>query len=120
MGSDNNFKGAVVAWRRKTGERRVWLFGLGPSESIGIDQAIPSISSCAPAAPHRIISLKIGNKARPRSVRLYRSEEHTSELQSLMRTSSAVFCLKQIKLKKKKKIYQTTKVIQRSKQNTTT
>src|SRR3546814_6510094 len=30
----------------------------------------------------------------------YRSEEHTSELQSLMRTSYAVFCLK----KKKKKI----------------
>src|SRR3546814_10085705 len=32
--------------------------------------------------------------------RLTRSEEHTSELQSLMRTSYAVFCLK----KKKKKI----------------
>src|SRR3546814_3687692 len=32
--------------------------------------------------------------------RLYRSEEHTSELQSLMRISYAVFCLK----KKKKKI----------------
>src|SRR3546814_1726055 len=71
MGSDNNFKGAVVAWRRKTGERRVWLFGLGPSESIGIDKAIPSISSFAPVAPHRIILPKIGNKARPRSVRLY-------------------------------------------------
>src|SRR3546814_1606082 len=27
----------------------------------------------------------------------YRSEEHTSELQSLMRNSYAVFCLKQIK-----------------------
>src|SRR3546814_6134832 len=32
---------------------------------------------------------------------LYRSEEHTSELQSLMRISYAVFCLK----KKKKRIY---------------
>src|SRR3546814_18922775 len=32
-----------------------------------------------------------------------RSEEHTSELQSLMRISYAVFCLK--KKKKKKKIY---------------
>src|SRR3546814_10908018 len=29
-----------------------------------------------------------------RSMRLYRSEEHTSELQSLMRISYAVFCLK--------------------------
>src|SRR3546814_10622586 len=28
------------------------------------------------------------------SIRLMRSEEHTSELQSLMRTSYAVFCLK--------------------------
>src|SRR3546814_5156929 len=39
--------------------------------------------------------------------RLVRSEEHTSELQSLMRISYAVFCLK----KKKKTILQTTKKI---------
>src|SRR3546814_7176576 len=32
-----------------------------------------------------------------------RSEEHTSELQSLMRTSSAVFCLKKKKKNKQKK-----------------
>src|SRR3546814_4175395 len=36
-----------------------------------------------------------------------RSEEHTSELQSLMRISYAVFCLK-----KKKKRYHTTTIIQ--------
>src|SRR3546814_2874311 len=36
----------------------------------------------------------------------YRSEEHTSELQSLMRTSYAVFCLKK---KKKAKQQQTLK-----------
>src|SRR3546814_6048147 len=35
----------------------------------------------------------------PRVAELFRSEEHTSELQSLMRISYAVFCLK----KKKKK-----------------
>src|SRR3546814_10217215 len=35
--------------------------------------------------------------------RIIRSEEHTSELQSLMRISYAVFCLK----KKKKQYYQT-------------
>src|SRR3546814_1733945 len=39
--------------------------------------------------------LRIGNKLAP-----CRSEEHTSELQSLMRTSYAVFCLK-----KKKQVY---------------
>src|SRR3546814_10720706 len=38
-----------------------------------------------------------------------RSEEHTSELQSLMRSSYAVFCLKKKKKKKaKKKIHTTT------------
>src|SRR3546814_1883850 len=37
------------------------------------------------------------------SARKYRSEEHTSELQSLMRISYAVFCLK--KKKKKKTIH---------------
>src|SRR3546814_7854359 len=35
-------------------------------------------------------------------IRLHRSEEHTSELQSLMRISYAVFCLKK---KKKKQHY---------------
>src|SRR3546814_9135155 len=34
----------------------------------------------------------------PRSIIFARSEEHTSELQSLMRISSAVFCLKTKKL----------------------
>src|SRR3546814_6811854 len=43
--------------------------------------------------------------ARPHNAR--RSEEHTSELQSLMRISYAVFCLK----KKKKKNKQTTTTI---------
>src|SRR3546814_8124129 len=39
---------------------------------------------------------------------LQRSEEHTSELQSLMRISYAVFCLKKKKYKKKYKINITT------------
>src|SRR3546814_3259366 len=38
----------------------------------------------------------LGMIARPRATR---SEEHTSELQSLMRISYAVFCLKKIKTK---------------------
>src|SRR3546814_3860281 len=36
----------------------------------------------------------IARRARTRRVRALRSEEHTSELQSLMRISYAVFCLK--------------------------
>src|SRR3546814_7135578 len=45
---------------------------------------------CAARAPHR--------RGRPA---LRRSEEHTSELQSLMRISYAVFCLKKKKTKEK-------------------
>src|SRR3546814_7225807 len=39
-------------------------------------------------------------------LRLNRSEEHTSELQSLMRISYAVFCLKKKKHKTKKQTYE--------------
>src|SRR3546814_10500399 len=48
------------------------------------------------AANGRLLALSTGVARTPRA---YRSEEHTSELQSLMRISYAVFCLK----KKKKK-----------------
>src|SRR3546814_3623073 len=41
-------------------------------------------------------------RARLRIARPSRSEEHTSELQSLMRISYAVFCLKKKKHKKRK------------------
>src|SRR3546814_2860786 len=88
--------------------------------------AIPLGSSRAPSAPHILVELReirrpalgeggeslLGLGARqPRrkfpafAVHLigYRSEEHTSELQSLMRISYAVFCLK----KKKTNIHNT-------------
>src|SRR3546814_1384338 len=43
---------------------------------------------------HRIVGVRRHLIALARLHRLLRSEEHTSELQSLMRTSYAVFCLK--------------------------
>src|SRR3546814_7143821 len=43
-------------------------------------------------------------RARARGFDRVRSEEHTSELQSLMRISYAVFCLKKKKAKKQRKI----------------
>src|SRR3546814_4947062 len=49
-----------------------------------------------PAGERAIISLHL-----PEGVVIVRSEEHTSELQSLMRTSYAVFCLKKKKLRSK-------------------
>src|SRR3546814_2568232 len=50
-----------------------------------------------------------------RGLSVQRSEEHTSELQSLMRISYAVFCLKQ---KKQNKIYQPTNIYQLHSTNT--
>src|SRR3546814_10556412 len=49
----------------------------------------------------------------------FRSEEHTSELQSLMRISYAVFCLKKKKKKKKKKLTHTNKQLYNTTNSTT-
>src|SRR3546814_9251489 len=63
-------------------------------------QAIASACGCAGsevwmwAAVSRWTSAACAVAARQQSVAIQRSEEHTSELQSLMRISYAVFCLK--------------------------
>src|SRR3546814_1868899 len=67
----------------------------------GFGEIAFDIALAAPALRHDLAALKED-----------RSEEHTSELQSLMRISYAVFCLK----KKKKKIY--TNVEYKTKNNT--
>src|SRR3546814_3668131 len=59
-------------------------------------------SRCAERAPRYKVDRNDLHDPRPRPPAL-RSEEHTSELQSLMRISYAVFCLK----KKKTNIYTT-------------
>src|SRR3546814_2286418 len=48
------------------------------------------------SAPVLVLTGTLDGRTYPEGHReiLYRSEEHTSELQSLMRTSYAVFCLK--------------------------
>src|SRR3546814_7366650 len=51
-------------------------------------------SGIAPGLGGGIARSKIARAPYPRSPRPCRSEEHTSELQSLMRISYAVFCLK--------------------------
>src|SRR3546814_1573966 len=55
-----------------------------------------------PAAP---AAARSGSPSGRRSHPARRSEEHTSELQSLMRISYAVFCLKKKKKKKNKHTY---------------
>src|SRR3546814_5554531 len=82
---------ALLAWREALIEGRILLrdiidldatYGGGPSED-AMNQAVEAIAEMEdePAA-----------KEEPKGAA--RSEEHTSELQSLMRNSYAVFCLK--------------------------
>src|SRR3546814_6701011 len=62
--------------------------------------AEPSARDAAAAAPDGALWLIVGEIEDGRAARLWRarrSEEHTSELQSLMRSSYAVFCLKKKK-----------------------
>src|SRR3546814_10774856 len=73
--------------------------GLGSSPwAACIFQAIARPASSATTAPASANTILWSLK----SMALARSEEHTSELQSLMRISYAVFCLKKKKHKKKK------------------
>src|SRR3546814_7808567 len=60
-------------------------------------RSAPMIDSNEPSAA--VIANRVGNRLSSPQKATSRSEEHTSELQSLMRISYAVFCLK----KKKKK-----------------
>src|SRR3546814_7465717 len=65
-------------------------------------------SLCAPHRAGAVVARGVhlratrrGNPDRVATLRSRRSEEHTSELQSLMRISYAVFCLKKKKKNKK-------------------
>src|SRR3546814_6712169 len=51
-------------------------------------------SACRRCRPYRFVNAVALCLDRRRDINLDRSEEHTSELQSLMRISYAVFCLK--------------------------
>src|SRR3546814_1870447 len=76
-------------------------------------------SGWRPIAPRRMCPSSIS--ALRAILAWMRSEEHTSELQSLMRISYAVFCLKKkkkIKLPENKKNTQETKIVQRERDTT--
>src|SRR3546814_6922682 len=66
------------------------------------DIASPKLAKMAAFVGHRPETVRLGSHAF-----VTRSEEHTSELQSLMRISYAVFCLKKKKTKKQLKYKQT-------------
>src|SRR3546814_6059058 len=67
-----------------------------PASTNGDIQAPQAVGSTAAAQPHS----ETYSPEEVRNAATKRSEEHTSELQSLMRTSYAVFCLKKKKSKK--------------------
>src|SRR3546814_6587056 len=73
---------------------------IGVVGDIGEQSAIDAIAATFGALPERRAAFDPRTEARVR-----RSEEHTSELQSLMRISYAVFCLK------KKNINRTTQIV---------
>src|SRR3546814_6959668 len=80
-----------------------WLIRVGPGEAymavwpLLIIQII-AVTLTLHGAPSRSALLAMGRQHQV--LRIVRSEEHTSELQSLMRISYAVFCLKKKNNKK--------------------
>src|SRR3546814_10268497 len=72
----------------------------------GIDRSLPgipgrTISRSVTHVAFREKSIRVETSESKKGRRRYRSEEHTSELQSLMRISYAVFCLKKKKTHRK-------------------
>src|SRR3546814_8237561 len=86
-----------IGWNREHEERSAGLrtFPLVAVATCGFIQAAEPLTASSPEAMARIIEGLITGMGR--------SEEHTSELQSLMRISYAVFCLKKKKQNKVKK-----------------
>src|SRR3546814_6747077 len=70
----------------------------------GTDQAMVTVARPAEPAEEAVPAAEPDTATEPAPLPDYRSEEHTSELQSLMRNSYAVFCLK------KKQMYTTPKL----------
>src|SRR3546814_9422517 len=71
-----------ITWLKGTGK----LLGGGKVEVTGADAGTVSAKHIVIATGSEVMPLK--------GIEIDRSEEHTSELQSLMRISYAVFCLK--------------------------
>src|SRR3546814_1086149 len=65
----------------------------GFAASTGSVRASTRMASAPSALVHQYLLPVINQSSPSRSARVERSEEHTSELQSLMRISYAVFCL---------------------------
>src|SRR3546814_1537822 len=95
----------LLTWR----EQGRFRLGIGSGDPAEGDMVVETmVAPTHPSIGQRLVDIPFLQKIRARIIGLDRpahdpgrSEEHTSELQSLMRISYAVFCLK----KKKKKHY---------------
>src|SRR3546814_3901954 len=90
---------------RVNGTDTVWLEAAIPQAAVGAIVSGTPVEARVSTMPGRVFEGRVETLL-PQIETSSRSEEHTSELQSLMRISYAVFCLK-----KKKKEHQTDYVI---------
>src|SRR3546814_7455773 len=85
----------------------VLILGAPPARSQGEGGGrFLGVASCAGSTCHGRMEGD-GTIVRQDELRMWRSEEHTSELQSLMRISYAVFCLKKKKTNEHQQTLQT-------------
>src|SRR3546814_9527898 len=94
-----------ISWLRKSGRITVgnlWEF-VPYNDPITIGMASPALVNQALVLNGQLLSATSQQQraAVLAAIKSLRSEEHTSELQSLMRTSYAVFCFKKQKNNKK-------------------
>src|SRR3546814_5713553 len=86
----------------KSGDALAWFVQLSAAEATGAQVAETwwNVRSLILGSPHGSrSSLFVNQHTGVHMRKILRSEEHTSELQSLMRISYAVFCLKKKKSK---------------------
>src|SRR3546814_6603774 len=77
---------------------------MGPGCATALPASVPEVAHATSPAPGIISAGRLvpADIERLREAGI-RSEEHTSELQSLMRTSNAVFCFKKTKITKERR-----------------
>src|SRR3546814_8106501 len=102
LGIDRRYKvadelsgAALVLHRRRSSDGQLRLAALRQKgrQAFAAERAFYR-SGCRPRCDHAGLLPAAGGASPGKARRKNRSEEHTSELQSLMRNSYAVFCLK--------------------------